>query len=97
MERERIINTARGIEKADLVIKNANIVNVLTEEIYNADIAILMVSLSELAKITKDIQLSMLRANLFLHHLLMDTFILKALCLCLPSLPNSLYHLEQLL
>lgn len=40
MERERIINTARGIEKADLVIKNANIVNVLTEEIYNADIAI---------------------------------------------------------
>lgn len=40
MERERIINTARGIEKADLVIKNANIVNVLTEEIYTADIAI---------------------------------------------------------
>ena len=40
MEREKIINTARGLDKADLVIKNANIVNVLTEEIYKADIAI---------------------------------------------------------
>ena len=35
-----IINTARGLEKADLVIKNANIINVLSEEIYQADIAI---------------------------------------------------------
>lgn len=35
-----IINVARGIEKADLVIKNANIVNVLSEEIYKGDIAI---------------------------------------------------------
>ncbi len=40
MERERIINTARGLEEADLVIKNAQVVNVLTEEIYNSDIAI---------------------------------------------------------
>lgn len=36
----RIINVARGIEKADLVIKNANVVNVLSEEIHKADIAI---------------------------------------------------------
>lgn len=36
----RIINTARGLEKADLVVKNANIVNVLSEEIHKADIAI---------------------------------------------------------
>lgn len=35
-----LINVARGIEKADLVIKNANIVNVLSEEIYLSDIAI---------------------------------------------------------
>ena len=35
-----IINVARGLEKADLVIKNANIVNVLSEEIYKSDIAI---------------------------------------------------------
>lgn len=35
-----IINVARGFEKADLVIKNANIVNVLSEEIHKADIAI---------------------------------------------------------
>lgn len=40
MTRERIINVARGLEKADLVIKNANIVNVLSEEIHKADIAI---------------------------------------------------------
>lgn len=35
-----IINVACGIEKADLVIKNANIVNVLSEEIHKGDIAI---------------------------------------------------------
>lgn len=37
---ENIINVARGLKKADLVIKNANIVNVLSEEIYKGDIAI---------------------------------------------------------
>lgn len=31
---------ARGIEKADLVLKNASVVNVFTEEIYKADVAI---------------------------------------------------------
>lgn len=35
-----IINVARGLEKADLVIKNASVVNVLSEEIYKADIAV---------------------------------------------------------
>ena len=40
MEYVRIINSARGLEKADLVIKNAGVVNVLTDEIYKADIAI---------------------------------------------------------
>lgn len=35
-----LINAARGLEKADLVIKNANVVNVLSEEIHKADIAI---------------------------------------------------------
>ena len=35
-----IINVARGLEKADLVIKNANIMNVLSEEIHKGDIAI---------------------------------------------------------
>lgn len=35
-----IINVARGLAKADLVIKNANIVNVLSEEIHKGDIAI---------------------------------------------------------
>lgn len=40
MSQQRIINVARGLEKADLVIKNANIVNVLSEEIHKGDIAI---------------------------------------------------------
>ena len=37
---ENIINTAKGKLEADLVIKNANIINVLSEEIYVADVAI---------------------------------------------------------
>ena len=37
---EHIIKVARGQEKADLVIKNARIVNVLSEEIHTSDIAI---------------------------------------------------------
>lgn len=40
MERNRIINTAKGVEKADLVIKSAKLVNVLTYEIYKTDIAV---------------------------------------------------------
>lgn len=37
---EKKIKVARGTEKADLVIKNANIINVLSEEIHKSDIAI---------------------------------------------------------
>lgn len=40
MALENIIKTAKGEEKADLVIKNAQIVNVLSEEIYKSDVAI---------------------------------------------------------
>ena len=40
MSQEKIINVARGLEPADLVIKNAQVVNVLSEEIHKADIAI---------------------------------------------------------
>ena len=40
MSQQKVINVARGLEKAELVIKNANIVNVLSEEIHQADIAI---------------------------------------------------------
>ena len=40
MAQEKIINVARGLEKAELVIKNANVINVLSEEIHHADIAI---------------------------------------------------------
>ncbi len=37
---KKLIRVARGEEKPDLVIKKAQLVNVLTEEIYEADIAI---------------------------------------------------------
>lgn len=40
MSQQKVINVARGLEKAELVIKNATIVNVLSEEIHKADIAI---------------------------------------------------------
>lgn len=40
MLQEKIIKVARGEEKADLVIKNAKIVNVLSEEIHDGDVAI---------------------------------------------------------
>lgn len=40
VDQEKIIKVARGIKNADLVIKNANIINVLSEEIHKGDIAI---------------------------------------------------------
>ena len=40
MHQEEFIAVALGEKKADLVIKNAQIVNVLTEEIYESDVAI---------------------------------------------------------
>lgn len=40
MNLEDIINSAKGLNESDLVIKNAQIINVLTEEIYKADVAI---------------------------------------------------------
>ncbi|MCX8172857.1 MAG: adenine deaminase [Archaeoglobaceae archaeon] len=39
-ELQRLIRVAKGEEKTDLVLKSTEIVNVLTEEIYTADIAI---------------------------------------------------------
>ena len=38
---EEIIKVSKGDELADLVIKNAKLVNVLSEEIYETDIAII--------------------------------------------------------
>ena len=40
MNLEKIIDVAKGAIKADLVIKNANVINVFTEEIYEADVAV---------------------------------------------------------
>lgn len=40
MHQEEFISVALGEKKADVVIKNAKIVNVLTEEIYESDVAI---------------------------------------------------------
>ncbi len=38
---KKLVEVARGDEKADLVLKNIQIVNVVTEEIYEADVAVL--------------------------------------------------------
>ncbi|HUJ72371.1 MAG TPA: adenine deaminase, partial [Verrucomicrobiae bacterium] len=40
MKLSRLINVARGIEPPDLVLKGGQIVNVFTDEIYPADVAI---------------------------------------------------------
>ena len=40
MNAEKLIRVARGLENADLVIKNANVVNVFNDEIKKTDIAI---------------------------------------------------------
>lgn len=40
MNKEKIINTALGKEQPDLVLKNANIINVFTGEILHGDIAV---------------------------------------------------------
>lgn len=40
MALEDIIRTAKGENKADLVIKNVQVINVLSEEIYTADVAV---------------------------------------------------------
>ena len=47
---EKLIKTARGEEKADLVIKNAKVINVFTEEMYDADIAICDGTIAGVAK-----------------------------------------------
>lgn len=50
MDLEKIIKVAKGEIPADLVIKNANVVNVFTEEIYEADIAIVDDLIAGIAK-----------------------------------------------
>ena len=39
LKKQKLIEVALGEKKADLVIKNAKLVNVLTEEIYDAEVA----------------------------------------------------------
>ena len=40
LERKRKLDCANGREKADLVLKNGNVLNVFTEEVLKADVAI---------------------------------------------------------
>lgn len=40
LKKQKLIEVALGEKKADLVIKNAQLVNVLTEEIYDAEVAV---------------------------------------------------------
>jgi len=39
-ERQKLIDVAMGRDKADAVVRGANLVNVHTHEIYKADVAI---------------------------------------------------------
>ena len=40
LKKQKLIEVALGEKKADLVIKNAQLVNVLTEEVYDAEVAV---------------------------------------------------------
>jgi adenine deaminase len=40
IERQRLVRVARGLEAADLVVKNARVVDVMTKTIYRANVAI---------------------------------------------------------
>ena len=40
LERQRLVRVARGLEAADVVVKNARVVDVLTKTIYRANVAI---------------------------------------------------------
>ena len=40
LERKRKLDCANGRQKADLVLKNGNVLNVFTEEVLKADVAI---------------------------------------------------------
>ena len=50
MYKEKLIKIAQGIEKADLVIKNANLVNVFNDSIQSTDIAIFEQRIAGIAK-----------------------------------------------
>lgn len=74
---EKIINVANGRQKADLVLKNANIINVFTESIETGDVAIadgMIAGIGSYEGVTeKDIP-----ANISVPDLLTDTSISKA-------------------
>ena len=95
---EKLIETARGKRKADLVIKNANIINVLSEEIHKGDIAIVTELLPELVKITKARKKLMLKVHMLAPLLLMVMCIWKVLWCFRMNLPKllSLAELQQL-
>ena len=50
MDLEKLIKVGRGEEPADLVIKNGRLVNVLSEEIYETDIAIVDDTIAGISK-----------------------------------------------
>ena len=39
--KKKLIETARGISKADIIFKNAKVVDVLTASVYEADVAVI--------------------------------------------------------
>lgn len=50
MDLEKLIKVGKGEEPADLVIKNGKLINVLSEEIYETDIAIVGDTIAGISK-----------------------------------------------
>ena len=53
---EKIINVAQGKEPADLIIRNANIVNVFSEEIHKSDVAIVDGKIASVGKVFEAVE-----------------------------------------
>lgn len=87
---EEIIKVNTEEIQADLVLKNAKLVNVLSEEIYETDIAIKDGKVAGISKGYKGKKKLTSKERTQAHHLLMDTFILKVECYYLLNLQNLL-------
>ena len=85
---EKIIRVSRGHECADLVLKNVKLVNVFSEEIYEADIAITEILLQEFLKDIAEKKKLTLK-ELMLHLLLLTGMCTwKVPCFYLQNLPG---------
>ncbi len=68
MELENIIKVARGEEQADLVIRNANIINVLSGDFHKNDVAIANGRIVGIGRDYEAKEEMTLMEPIFLHH-----------------------------